>query len=103
MPFSSGARAGVTSIRGSPSASTSRSTRSTGVAFVDGNATQKFLPTTRSAGRPVIRAAGALHSAIVQSGLIAITPTSRLSSTILGSIGCLVGFPNTLHGPPPIP
>src|SRR5438094_614517 len=55
-------------------------------AFPTAKAVQKVCPNTRSAGRPVRRAAAGLQYPIVQSGAMTATPTSRLSSKALESI-----------------
>src|SRR5437773_8032117 len=74
-------------VRAVPSGSTARSTCSRSVPFAPENAIQKSRLNACSAGNPVMRAAPADHSAIVQSGATATTPMSRLSSSALVSIG----------------
>jgi len=86
IPGKSVAAAGARYICGLPSYRTSCSTRSMWVALAAGNATQKLCPSTRSAERPVMRAAVADHAAIVQSGAIATTPCSRLSNNCFASM-----------------
>jgi len=60
------------------------------VPFAAGKAIQMLPPTTRSAGSAVMRAAAADHAAIVQSGAMARTPTSRLSSSSFASTPALL-------------
>ena len=86
IPGKSAAAAGARYVCALPSCSTSCSTRSMCVALAPGNATQKLCPSTRSAGKPVMRAAVADHAAIVQSGAIATTPCSRLSNSSFASM-----------------